>query len=126
LETGEAKGVDEAEDVDHGKSCGAAGLGCLWRWDRIIIATALGGERGSGCGNTDTYTSTAEVGELEKWATTKSVDTSRTNQGNGERRSRDAESNIQLCSCVLNTGSTENGALEVGDDSFDALVIFYA
>jgi hypothetical protein len=42
LQRGEAEGVDETKDVDHGKSCSAAGLGCGRRWDAVIIAATVG------------------------------------------------------------------------------------
>jgi hypothetical protein len=84
LQRCKAEGVDETRDIDHGKSCRAAGLGCVWRWDAVIIAATIGGEGASGRSNSDLDTSTAEVGVQEKWATTESVDTSRTDQGNGK------------------------------------------
>jgi hypothetical protein len=85
LQRCEAEGVDEIKDVYHGKSCSTAGLGCVWRWDAVIIAATFGGEGASGRSNSDPDTSTAEIGEQEKRATTESVDTSRTDQGNDER-----------------------------------------
>jgi hypothetical protein len=124
LQRCEAEGVNEAKDVDHGKSCSTARLGCVWRWNAVIIATAIGGEGSGGRGNSNPNTSTAEVGEQEEWATTKSVDTSRTHQGNSERRASDAESNVQLCGCVLNTSGTEHSTLEVGDDRFEMVSYF--
>ena len=79
-----AKGVDETKDVDHCKSCSTAGVGCVWRRYAVIIAATFGREGASGRSDSDPDTSTAEVGEQEKWATTESVDTSRTDQGNGK------------------------------------------
>jgi hypothetical protein len=88
LQRCKAEGEDETKDVDHGKSCRAAGLGCVWRWDTVIIPATVGAEGASGCSNSDPDTSTAEVGEQEKWATTESIDTSRTDQGQWQRLSK--------------------------------------
>lgn len=66
------------------KAAEPLGFGCVWRWVAVIIAATVGGEGASGPSNSDPDTSTAEVGEQEKWAMIESIDTSRTDQGNGK------------------------------------------